>query len=184
MLFSLLLWACTAKKEMQRNGLYLSADDFRQGKLSYGDTANSVRIRELLRSDRIDVCTYDSCFKILKRDVYGYRDKTGDVYRFYNNEKYGVMNPGEAILLYRQQIVIAGKGTRTEDKYFFSKTETTPVIPLSQENLYREFSGNKKFLENLEIHFRNGAELTEYNPRYKMYEINRLYQLAAEEVRR
>src|SRR3954470_1352031 len=92
---------CFAQKDS--NGLYLNAEDYKNGKLSYGAKCNDsiekveIKLTRISNQYYIEVARYNpklNQFVRLKRyQVYGYKTCEGTYYRFVNNKDYEILNP-------------------------------------------------------------------------------------------
>ncbi|HWY12507.1 MAG TPA: hypothetical protein VN026_14335, partial [Bacteroidia bacterium] len=163
-------------------GIYISSSDFSNNKLSLAAGKNKktkIKLNELFYKSYITVKYCDSVYTLYKDSVFGYRDKSGISYRFFDKTIYPVLNQGEQILLYKKETDSGSpKSPQKVITYYFSKDSGSPVVPLTTANLEKAFTDNKTFKEFLEIHFRNDSELTEYDCANKIYKINRLLELS------
>lgn len=159
-------------------GIFLSAEDFLNNKLTHASSHTHIKLHEIFHKDIIEVKIKDSSYTYLKKDVYGYRDHEGNIFRIYNGKTYPVLNPSETILIYKVAEGPAQKGQTPIYFYYFSKDATKEILPLSMGYFENEFNDNKPFQDMLEIHFTNTNSLLEYDSMHKMYKVNRLLELA------
>jgi hypothetical protein len=159
-------------------GVYKEALDFSEGHLMHMGSDTRIRTYEISGRNAITVKHNDSVFRYLKSELYGYRDKEGNEYRFFNSEIYSIINSREQILIYRKTMGTGLKNSPIIDTYFFSRNAAAEILPLSLRALETEFTDHKKFTALIELFFRNDAELTLYDPVHKMYKLNRLFELS------
>ena len=159
----------------------MSAGDFLSGKITHAGKHTQLKLHALFEKKHLKVKYNDSIFSYLKKDVYGYVDKEGQAYRFFNNKIYPILNPHESILLYKKTMGTGMRNSPIEDHYFFSREAGTEILPLSLENLQLAFADNKAFTYILEIHFKNGDDLAEYDSLHNMYKLNRLLNISQKE---
>lgn len=121
-------------------GIYLSSGDFAHGKLSYVNNQRDKNYKINLHADfstsTIEIIFGDSTFTVNKKSIFGFRDKSGFCYRFYNNEIFKIINPAEEILLYSTFTSVgAPKNVHSETKYFFSKNLNSSIYSLTKSNV-------------------------------------------------
>jgi hypothetical protein len=178
-LFLLMGWALTIFSQDGTQGIFLTVDDFKAQKLTHASTHTHLKLHESFKKEIIEVKMHDSSCIYKKSEIFGYRDKEGNTYRFYNNRIYPILNPGEKILIYKVANAPPLKGQVQTYSYYFSADATRTIVPLAISNLEKEFKGNQAFLDLLEVHFSNTSNLLEYDDIHKMYKINRLLEMAA-----
>jgi hypothetical protein len=158
-------------------GIYRNASDFKQRYYWIKSNTNEkfkVYPHKHFRSNEIKVVCGDTVFHIAKKDIYGYTDKEGNQYRFFNNQQYKIINPTENVLLYSKQILAGPKGNTPTLIYFFSKDADSPISELSILNVKNTFRENTQLVEKLDLHFKNDLDLIQYDAYYKAYKINHL----------
>ena len=159
-------------------GVYLSASDYTRDKISYAGTTdkkNRICINGVFYKSFIKIKSGDSLIKLDKQNIFGYTDKNGGCYRFYNGETYPIINPREGIILYRVNARTV-KGMNNTPEWFFSKDASSPVLPLTLANMKSAFSGNAAFIDVLETSFSKDDELNQYDSYFKKYRINKLFE--------
>jgi hypothetical protein len=159
-------------------GIYLSAKDFTDCKLSHSGQNSKIKVHETFKKDIVEVKCNDSLLTFKKKDIFGYRDKNGQSYRFSQDVVYPILNPCETIVLYKKTTGMDTKSSEAVDTYYFSKDAFSSIIPLSLRNLESTFANNKTFVELLEVHFADNSNLLEYDNIHKMYKLNRLLELS------
>jgi len=165
----------------QAQGIYISAADFKTNKLSFGDEKLKkckIKLHEFSYKHPVKVSCGDSVFSFSKDSIYGYKDKEGISHRFFNKNVFEILNPGEAILLYKILVCPKTKYDQAKYEYFFSKDVNSPIVALILNNLEANFETNKTFVELLDVHFKNNEELLMYDSIHKMYKINHLLELS------
>lgn len=162
----------------QQSGVYVSVADFESGKLTYAVDCSkekqAIQVHEFLGKEYITVIHHKESHKLLKKEVYGYRDCNGAVYRLGVDKHYRVMNPTEKILLYAIEMPWT-KGQGAYTFYYFSRSAGDDIYDLTLENLKRAFPDNHKFHDALDAQFSSGLHLALYDSFHRMYKVNRLY---------
>lgn len=164
-----------------KEGIYLTASDFINHKISFTPIEGQkykIRLNEFWNNPFIKIIIGDSTYKIKKDSIFGYRDKDTIVHRFYDGNTYTVLNPNETILLYSKTTFSAFKTSQTIVNYYFSKAANTEVIPLTKWNLKHAFPTDSIFHELLDMEFSSDSNLIFYDSFYKIYKINRLFQVS------
>jgi hypothetical protein len=165
-------------------GLYITGNDFISNKLSFTKSnTTDCKIKSGLASGSpfLKFKYKDSIFRIEKEKFFGYKDKTGIVFRFYNGISYEILNPGEEILLYKTEKNIGTpKYPELLVNYYFSKDAGSPIEKLSLNTVLSSFQSDPAFSNLIELHFRSDNELMEFDNYYKKYKLNRLLELSSE----
>lgn len=164
-----------------KQGIYLTASDFKNNKLSFTSIVGQkykIRLNEFWNNPCVKIIIGDSTYKVKKDSIFGYRDKDTIVHRFYGGNTYTLLNPNETILLYSKTTFNAYKTSQTIVNYYFSKAANTEVIPLTKWNLKHAFPIDSIFHELLDMEFNSDSNLIFYDSFYKMYKLNRLFQFS------
>jgi hypothetical protein len=161
-------------------GIYKTSGDFLQGTLFSSDKNSHARLHKVIRKNYIDLVHHDSSYRFLKSELYGYCDKEGNAYRFYNDTIYPIMNPGEKILIYKINNGTGLKNSPVTESWFFSKDAGSDILPLTMANLLISFRENKPFTGLLEVYCRNETNLTDYDQTHGIYKLNRLLEISAQ----
>ena len=159
-------------------GLYLTADDYHNQKLSFktsGNDGNSIKFNEFLGSGRIVVVYNGKKQVVYKSAVYGYRSNNSD-YRYFNNIPYKIIDDRDFYLYSSPKMVQQGKWSKCVDSYYFSNTAIADVKPLSIKNLQSAYADNPRFRYMLESHFATDNALTVYDPSVNEYKVKYLYE--------
>jgi hypothetical protein len=158
------------------SGIYLTADDFANGKITSEGFDNSA-------SHKIEL--HDSIFgkpyihvthgtdkqEYPKNEIYGFRLGDGRSFRFVGNGEYEIREAG-ALYIYRTERLVR-KGA-TEPAYYFSVDAAGDVLPLTLLNLKNAFPENHRFHDALDETFRSDSDLTWFDDFHKMYKVNRV----------
>lgn len=175
------LFSDIAIAQENRNGIYLTPEDFSNRNLKHCSANTRFKLHDFLEKDIVDVKCNDSIYSYTKSDIFGYSDNEGNAYRFFNRKTYLIINPTEKILIYKKYQGPVQKGQKPSYSYYFSKDATGKLIPLSLDNLLIVFSDNKPFQNIIEIHFNNQSDLLEYDNLHKQYKLNRLLEISKNE---
>jgi hypothetical protein len=159
--------------------LYNNLNDFTTKQLSYpvqcGQKKDKLRIDAFFGSRWVIVIHEGKKQRIEKSTLYGYRDCSGNDFRFYDRVVYKVMDT-EGFYLYSRAEFIQIKGFRQNvTKYYFSLKGDDLMQPLTAANLKKAFPGNKQFHYSLDAQFRDENDLAAYDPYSKQYKIKDLF---------
>jgi len=159
-------------------GLYLTADDYHNQKLSFkttGNDGNSIKLNEFLGSGKIVVFYNGKKQIVYKSAIYGYRSNNND-YRYFNNIPYKIIDDRDFYLYSSPKMVQQGKWSKCADNYYFSSTAIADIKPLSIKNLQAAYADNPRFRYMLESHFATDNALTAYDPSVNEYKVKYLYE--------
>lgn len=178
----LILFICllssSVHAQSNTRGLFLTAYDFQKKNITHASKHTRIKLHEFFNKEIIEVKTKDSTYTYFKKDIFGYKDADGTAYRIFNGTIYTIVNPNEPILIYKISDGPPAKGQTQTYSYYFSKEASSTIFPLAMNNVLNVFNDNKEFQKILEIHFGASNNLLEYDPLYKMYKINRLFELS------
>jgi hypothetical protein len=164
------------------SGIYKSADDFQQGKLSYAinckTQTHTINDNLIFNESDVKVKHEGVAYTLKKSETYGYRDMKGADYRFVDNHSYKILNKGESLSLYMFRKAKSEKGaTQYASVYYFSKDFASSPILLTKDNLKAAFPDNHKFHDALDAQFKNDKELAEYDSFHKMYKVSHVLMM-------
>lgn len=163
----------------KQGGVYLSATDFRNEKMTYvtdcSINKSNIKLNLLFDRPHFTVTHDGQSNRLQKTDIFGYKACDGDTYRFVGKRRYSILNPTEEILLYRFE-TIASKNQKPQIFYKFSKFANHEVYDLTIKNLKIHFPNNPKFHDQLTAVFNSDKDLTNYDSFYNMYQVNRIYR--------
>ncbi len=175
-----LVTSVSAADKKTTSGIYLTADDFTNGKLTAegwrSDPSHKLQIHDVLDKPYIHVTHGSETKKYDKSEVYGFRDSNGLDYRFVGNKEYKILEAKELYIYSVDKLVPGGKGRKTEPAYYFSVGATGEVLPLTAANLKNAFPNNHKFHDSLDTLFK----LNDYDSFHKMFKVNRLLAASSE----
>lgn len=188
-LFTILLvtgLATVAYAQIQKgvkSGVYLTSRDFLSQKLTQeavcGEEKHIIRLNDFLEKSYIEVICKDKKEKYEKSQIYGYRDCSGNDYRFFDNKHVQIVEAGQlyiySFLVYTHSSSTKERATATYE-YYFSIGPEGKIQPLSLDNLKSAFPDNHKFHDLLDTYFRNSGFLGEYDTFHKTYRVNHLLQ--------
>lgn len=184
-IFSFLLFSISSAiyAQVATEGVYLSAEDFNNGKISYGHSQPDKKYRFcahlFFNTSTIKIVSGTSVTRLKKDSVFGFRDNKNSVYRIINKEAYRIFNPGEKILIYSHtSFENELRHGHYVTNYFFSAGAGSPMYTLSKENLKTVLSGDISFHQLLDIYFNSDDDLQAYDSLNQMYRLNRVYQLS------
>ena len=173
----------TAQKDS--SGIYQTADDFRNHKLSYAINYKTEKhkINDYLLFDagKVKVNHQGTNYTLDKSEIYGFKSTTGEVFRFVSNETYRILNPDEDLLLYLHTTPVSplvDPTKKVEEHYYFSKDAAGSLVDLTIGNLKKAFRENSKFLASIDKYFKKDEQLTSYDTKNRSYTLNRLLQLS------
>lgn len=161
-------------------GIYLTAEDFENEKISCTKIEKykyRLKVNNLFRPNTIKVIIGDTVFKFSKDSIFAYRDNEKNTYRLYNRNEYQILNSHEHILLYGLTVPIHAKGFQTATSFYFSAGSHSNIFPLSKINLKKAFPSEATFHELIDMYFTCDAQLMSYDTFYKVFKINRIYEL-------
>jgi hypothetical protein len=186
-LFILYSFSSGLAAQTTTQGIYLTAKDFKNGKLSYANNQDNKKYRlylnDIFNSPSVKIAIGDSIINLKKDEIFGYRDKNNLSYRFFKNIAYKILNPSEKILLYCRTYTTGGtKSNHTVTDYFFSSSADSPMYALSKSNLKTVLYSDIRFHELLDVEFHSDNELYAYDSINKIYNLNRIYELSKQKV--
>lgn len=177
-IFLILTTALAIGARAQSSGVYLSASDFASGKLTYeincATEKHKIKLNEFLNKDYITVVHNKVPNKLIKKDIYGYKDCDGAIYRFISNNHFTVLNPSESILIFKHT-TSASKNQKAVTLYYFGFAGSEATSELTLSNLKKADPENHKFHDALDAEFKSDSDLALYDSFHKVYKISRLY---------
>lgn len=158
-------------------GLYVSADDFINGKVQHEQQDFSKhKIRTDIPFNKYVVKVVDGgeSHKYFKWDIYGYRNKRNEIYRFADEKSYRIVDTTSFPIYAREENIVRGKEKTRETRYYFSRNPASPIIPLTIRNLKIAFP-NREFHNLLDLQFRSNLELMRYDTYYGEYKLKAIF---------
>jgi hypothetical protein len=176
-LMGLMALATTARGQAPPlgSGLYGSAEDFRNHRLTLAvdckTATHKLRFHEFSGKPYLTVIHGSKPYQVAKDSMFGFRDCDGRDYRFAsNNQHYPILNPGEALLLYKVEQPTVGKNPGYVH-LFFSASSAAPILPLTLLAVKQAFPDNHRFHDLLDAQFQ-GGDLTVYDAMHHMTKLN------------
>ena len=162
------------------SGIYKTAEDFQNRKLSYAinykTEKHKIKNNILFNDQKIVVKHKGETYTLLKSDTYGYRNTKGVEFRFIDNKEYKVLNPGELLLIYfYQHPAHTGKDLSRglyQPEYYFSKDAASSLQDLTLANVKATFPENHKLHDALDAQFKSDKELYAYDSFHKTFKLN------------
>jgi len=161
----------------QKIGLYLTAEDFLNHKLSYesdGSNGTKVQLHGVFGSYKVVVIQNGKKQFFSKAEIFGYRKDNQD-YRYFNNSAYRIIDTQGFYIYGYCKLVPAGKGPKDVEFFYFSAKPSDEIKPLTLDNLQASFAKDTRFLYAIEGFFRTDNELTSYDTNLKEYKLKYLY---------
>ena len=181
-LITAFFFSVTAFGQKDSSGIYQTATDFKNQKLSYAinykTEKHKINDYVLFNDAALKVKHHDTTYTLQKSETYGYRNTKGEDFRFVDDKTYEILNPGEAILIYVYQHPAHSpkEVTKYVPMYFFSKDAVAVPQALTKANLKAAIPNNHKFHDALDAQFKDDDELYTYDSFHKMYKLNRIYE--------
>lgn len=163
------------------SGLYASANDFQQMKLTYPidgkNATGKIKPNDLFGSSTGYVEYNGKSYAFDKTKTYGYRSDDNKNYRFYHNAIYQIIDTAGFYMYYQYRSVeqTKGKGLVKVDLYFFSKKADGEILLLTTDNLKDAYPENTNFHYALDSNFPSDKGLLAYDKYLKTYKVKYLY---------
>lgn len=173
-----ILTLSTATAQKDSSGIYKTADDFSQRKLSnainYKTEKHKIKHNLLFNNAELKVKHAGKTHTLLKSETYGYRSTKGEEFRFVDNKEYKILNPSEALLIYeyKHSSHSPKETAKYSPMYYFSTDASSAPQSLTKANLKAAFPNSHKFHDALDAQFESDKELHEYDRFHKMYKLN------------
>lgn len=175
----LIALAINAFSQNTNSGVYLTFNDYLNNKLSYAinckTETHKIRTSDFLNESYIIVVHDGQKIKLSKDSIWGFVTCDEPLVRFQNNKQYFLADKGPIWIFYRDENQTQGKTSITVRKYYFSIKGNGMMMPLTNENVKRSFSDNRKVQDMVDAQFAT-TDIAEYDKTHKMYKINYLMQ--------
>jgi hypothetical protein len=169
----------TANAQSQHSGVYLSANDYLQGRMSStcdcGINPQQSAVSVSITNKQVIIKGPDQTFRVDKEHVYAVSYCGGRTVRIYKDGCYPILNQGEKILLYEVLATPVSKGRPFTTKYYFSNGAGSDIQALTLDNLRAEFSHDPTFESALDKQVNSDSELYSYDDFHKAYRLNVIY---------
>jgi hypothetical protein len=140
-------------------GIYLTANDFESNNIHLTGDKKQVKINANFpfKLSQVRVKTKGKKFYFHKDSIWGILDGKR-VYRFSNSVNYELIaNSGILMYSYRDN------GRHMKLFYYFSKSASDPVLPLTIKNLEKTFNENTKFMEQIHGKMKKDEDLAAFD---------------------
>lgn len=179
---ALFIAAQSASAQKDNSGIYKTAKDFQQRKLSYAINCKTEKHKinpyVIFKGSEVKVKHGGTTYDLKKSEVFGYRTCDGKEFRFVDDKEYKVLNQGELLTMYvYQPTAPTGKEANkviNQPLYYFSENTAISVQALTKANLKAAFPSNHKFHDALDAAFKADGELYAYDDFHKMYKLSRV----------
>ncbi len=158
-------------------GVYLTAQDYKEKKLSYAGGSKIRLNNSVLELPYITVVDSNKTIKLKKSEVFGYAEADSKDFRFYNNTQYRILEAGPITIYVQSEHVAQSKGYKVKQNYYFSTTVSTKLMPLTLNNIRQAYHANTQFIEQVDQYFSNG-DVTVFDSVHNMYKLNYLFAKA------
>ena len=162
------------------SGIYRSADAYLAGRLDLAvDTRTTTHVIDrhtLLNKPYVDVRHDGRTVRYAKKDIFGFRDGEGRDVRFAGNRELTIAEAGPLYVYTSERAAPDGKRTKTVTQHWLSRTASSEILPLTNENLKRAFSEQRAFHHLLDMNFPDAASLPAYDSAARTFRINALYR--------
>ena len=167
------------KGEVQRrSGLYLSAADYRDRRLTAegdcGSKAHKLELHDVLNKSYVHLTHGSEKVRYEKNEIFGFLACDGSDYRFDLNQEYRILETRQLYIYLHDQYVSVGKSRHIVQVYYFSVGPTGQILQLMLQNLKEAFPANHSFHDSLDQTFGAGQHLEQYDDFHKMFKVNRL----------
>lgn len=164
------------------SGLYLTAADYVNGKLSYQQQPGQkhrVRADIPFQHAAVKVTQGNAVHRFAKNELFGYRDHRNRDFRFSGNKAYKIIDNAHFPLYSVVENITNGKEKSRQLKYYFSAQPGSDIQALTIQNLKRAFPDNRKFHDLLDLQFRHDRELAAYDTFRGEYKVKAIFDRAS-----
>jgi len=166
------------KGQKDSSGVYMSAVDFTNKKLTYGINCKTenhkIKLNIFFNRDYITVIHEGNKYNISKDSVFGFKTCNGSSYRIADKIDYTILNADDNLLLYEFIPMSAPKNPQPP-VHKFSKGADGPMLDLTIENVKNIYPDNHLFHDEIENIFRSNSSLLSYDRYHKQYKLVRLF---------
>ncbi|HEY9047215.1 MAG TPA: hypothetical protein VIN08_15020 [Ohtaekwangia sp.] len=169
-----LLPLAVAIAQTTETGVYLTASDFENNKLSAAvPCTEKIRVNPIFDNAHIIIGKGANAQRFTKSSLYGY-SHCHTAYRIYNKNTYEVAGT-EGFYIYTREVLVQGKGVVKQVHYYFSTTADGIVQELTIANLKKAFPKNDAFHNFLDDRLKGASDLYTYDSARKQFKVSRLY---------
>lgn len=166
------------KGQKDSSGVYMTAVDFTNKKLTYGINCKTenhkIKLNNFFNRDYITVIHEGNKYNISKDSVFGFKTCNGSSYRIADKIDYTILNADDNLLLYEFIPMSAPKNPQPP-VHKFSKGADGPMLDLTIENVKNIYPDNHLFHDEIENTFRSNSSLLSYDRYHKQYKLVRLF---------
>ncbi len=166
------------KGQKDSSGVYMTAVDFTNKKLTYGINCKTenhkIKLNNFFNRDYITVIHEGNKYNISKDSVFGFKTCNGSSYRIADKIDYTILNADDNLLLYEFIPMSAPKNPQPP-VHKFSNGADGPMLDLTIENVKNIYPDNHLFHDEIENIFRSNSSLLSYDRYHKQYKLVRLF---------
>ncbi|QMW00329.1 hypothetical protein [Spirosoma foliorum] len=164
------------------SGIYQSSADFEQGKLTLPadcqQEKSKVRMNDFLNSPFLTVIHQGKKYVFPKDSIFGLRTCEGHDFRIFHRRLYEIEEL-KSIVIYRSIAIESSgaKGVKQVDRFYFSASVDSDILPLTSTPIEQTFSHNQKLHDLLDAWLQGNRDaISAYDAYYHTFKINRLLQ--------
>lgn len=166
------------KGQKDSSGVYMTAADFTNKKLTYGINCKTekhkIKLNSFFNRDYITVIHERIKYNISKDSVFGFNTCSSSSYRIADKIDYTILNADDNLLLY-EFIPLSAPKNPQPPVHKFSKGADGPMLDLTLENVKNILPDNHQFHDEVENTFRSNNNLLSYDRYHKQYKLVRLF---------
>jgi hypothetical protein len=159
-------------------GIYRTQADFDQHHLEFSAPSTSrkvhIHIHDFLGAPNVTVDSGGQKYYILKLELFGYRENKKD-FRFFQDQAYEILDT-VGFYLYAKSALQKNKGSAVVTQYYFSKSGSDSILPLTIDNLKQAFPDKGAFRYALDCQFGRDSRLLEYDNQLHTYKLKQLFE--------
>ena len=168
-----------AQNSIVTSGIFLTASDFKKNKLiQEADCENDkekFKTNDFFSKSSFDVLYKGKKTTYQKKDIYAFRDCENNVWRFYNNKEYQIIETKALYLYTIKKIVVNGGVIEKDPIYYFSSDADGDIKELNIDNLKLTYPNNQTFRNMIDSEFQTDEAIYSYDHKHKMYLVNYLF---------
>lgn len=178
LIFFISFGKCIAQTTNVSSGVFITVNDYKNDKLML--EADCQKEQEKFKTNPIfSKYTFDIIYKgktitYQKNDLYAYRDCGNNVWRFFDNKEYKILETKDIYLYSINKLVIDGGTIEKEPRYYFSVGASGEINALTVDNLKLAYPKNKIFHNMINEEFKADKAVNSYDILHKMYVVNYL----------
>ena len=160
------------------SGVYLTADDYQNHRLSFvgqcGSKDHGIELHDVLHKSYIHVKHDSKKKRYEKKDLFGFQTCDGRDFRFVSNLEYQIVEAKDLYIYMHESWVSHGRTSQTVQDYYFSVGASGPIQALTFRNLKTAFPNNLRFLGLVASRIDDDRELAQYDKSNHTFAVNRL----------